>query len=64
VPPVFAELKTTVREKIQAACGVGEKKAREALTKLIVDEKVFEIPVPNPKGGRNYAGVVRSSAAS
>jgi hypothetical protein len=62
VPPVFPELKTTVIEKIQFACNVGEKKARNALNQLIFAEKVVDVAIPSSNGSRGSAGVVRSSA--
>jgi hypothetical protein len=64
VPPVSGELKSTVIAKIQTACSVGEKAARNALNELIIAEKVSEIGLPNPNGGRKFAGVVRSSATA
>lgn len=60
VPAIDPELKTSVIDKIQSACHVGEKLAKNALNQLIVAGKVVEIPIPNPKGRRGFAGVVRS----
>jgi RecA-family ATPase len=57
VPLVDAELKDVVIEKIQKACGVGFHRARTALNELIVASKAFNVPIPNEKGARCFAGV-------
>jgi hypothetical protein len=62
VPVLDPELKAAVINKIKVACRVGEKLARTALNELIVAGKVSEIPIPNPNGGRSFAGVARCSA--
>jgi AAA domain len=57
VPIVDPEWKNNVITKIQTACDVGEKRAREALNALILDEKIEQIPLPNPNGNRSYIGI-------
>ena len=63
VPLIGAELKTAVVEKIRKNCGVGKNTAREALNQLIVDGKVFDVAIENPRkgqnGARDFAGVSR-----
>jgi hypothetical protein len=59
VPVVDPEWKVNVRIKIQAACDVGEKRAKEALSALMIAEKIQEVPLPNPNGSRGYVGVMQ-----
>jgi len=60
VPLLDAELKTVVIVKIQNACSVGEKKAKDALNELLKTEKVFNVPIHNPGGSRSFAGVSKT----
>jgi RecA-family ATPase len=64
VPLVEPEHKDAVIKKISVACKVGINPARQALTELILSEKVEDVDIENPKKtgkkGRPYAGVVRT----
>ena len=62
VPSVDPELKSTVIQKISAACNVGRDRAREALAQLIFEGKAFDYPIDNPSGkGRKLAGICRTA---
>lgn len=61
VPLIDPELKTNVIEKIAKACHVGGQRARSILVQLIIDGKVFDVRIPNPNGGRGFAGVAKTA---
>ena len=61
VPVLDAELKAKVIEKIRDVCSVGERSARNALDELIVAGKALNVPIPNPNGGRSFAGVAQTA---
>jgi AAA domain-containing protein len=69
VPIIDPELKSTVIDKISLACGVGQRPARDALTQLILEQKVLDVPIPNPNPGKNgkkprsFAGVIQNTAS-
>ena len=61
VPVLDAELKAKVIEKIRDICNVGERLARNALDELLAAGKALNVRIPNPNGGRSFAGVAQTS---
>lgn len=61
VPVLDAELKAKVIEKIRDTCNVGERLARNALDELLAAGKALNVRIPNPNGGRSFAGVAQTS---
>jgi len=60
VPLLDPELVSTIIQKIQVACNVGQKLARGTLNQLIVEEKAFQVPIANPSGARSFSGVTQT----
>lgn len=61
VPAIDPELKKSVIEKIETACDVGNRRARDTLEELIFAGKAVDVTIPNPNRGRGFKGIVKTS---